>query len=121
MRILLSGLLAASMLLPAIAPTAAYADPDWHGDRGDRHDRGGWHGDRHDRGYGRPDGWRQFRRGERFDQRRAWNYGEIDYRAYHGLRVPPRGYHWVRNGNDAVLVGITSGIVAGIVAGAIMR
>ena len=126
MRKLLTGLLAASMLIPTIAS----ADPDRHnGDRGDQRDRGGdhrggdrgWH-DRDRRGYGgRPDGWRQFHRGERFDQRRAWNYGEVDYRVYRGLRPPPRGYHWVRNGNDAVLVGIASGIVAGVVAGAIMR
>jgi Ni/Co efflux regulator RcnB len=32
---------------------------------------------------------------------------------------PPRGYRWVRNGNDAVLIGITSGIVASVIAGAI--
>ena len=60
-----------------------------------------------------------WRRGERFDYRRARNYRVInDYRVYR-LRTPPRGYHYVRSGNDAVLVGITSGVIAGIIAGAI--
>jgi Ni/Co efflux regulator RcnB len=60
-----------------------------------------------------------WRRGERFDYRRARNYRVInDYRVYR-LRTPPRGYHYVRSGNDAVLVGITSGVVAGIIAGAL--
>ena len=60
-----------------------------------------------------------WRRGERFDYRRARNYRVItDYRGYR-LRTPPRGYHYVRSGNDAVLVGITSGVIAGIIAGAI--
>ncbi|GAA0337755.1 RcnB family protein [Sphingomonas oligophenolica] len=60
-----------------------------------------------------------WRRGERFDYRRARNYRVInDYRGYR-LKAPPRGYHYVRSGNDAVLVGITSGVIAGIIAGAI--
>ncbi|HZU64500.1 MAG TPA: RcnB family protein [Novosphingobium sp.] len=134
MRKILNTLLAAALVAPMLAPAAAMADPydhggpGWHGDRdhgpgpggpGWHGDRGpGWHGDRgwHD---GRPGDWRQFRRGERFDRDRAWRYGELDYRAYHGLRRPPRGYHWVRNGDDALLIGITSGIVASVIVGAI--
>lgn len=66
----------------------------------------------------RPQYRHDWRRGERFDYRRAHNYRVInDYRGYR-LRTPPRGYHYVRSGNDAVLVGITSGIIAGIIAGA---
>jgi len=61
---------------------------------------------------------REFRRGDRFDQRYARNYREIrNARVYH-LRQPARGYRWVQNGNDALLVGITSGVVAAIVANA---
>jgi Ni/Co efflux regulator RcnB len=63
--------------------------------------------------------YRNWRRGERFDRRYAQNYRQIDYRQYRGLRAPPRGYHYVRSGNDAVLVGITSGLIAAVVAGAI--
>ncbi len=60
-----------------------------------------------------------WRRGERFDYRRARNYRVInDYRGYR-LQAPPRGYHYVRSGNDAVLVGITTGVIAGIIAGAL--
>ena len=60
---------------------------------------------------------RAWRKGERFDSRYARNYRQIDYRQFHGrLKAPPRGYHYVQSGNDAVLVGITSGIVAAVFA-----
>jgi Ni/Co efflux regulator RcnB len=59
---------------------------------------------------------RNWQRGQRFDSRYARNYRQIDYRQYHGLRTPPRGYRYVQSGNDAVLVGITSGIIAAVFA-----
>lgn len=62
---------------------------------------------------------RAWRKGERFDRRYAQNYQEVDYRRYRGLRAPPRGYRYVRSGNDAVLVGVTTGIIAAVIAGAI--
>ncbi|KQM65713.1 hypothetical protein ASE75_05615 [Sphingomonas sp. Leaf17] len=61
-------------------------------------------------------GWRK---GERFNRLQARNYRVIDYRQYRGLRAPPRGYRYVQSGNDAVLVGITSGIVAAVLSGVI--
>lgn len=61
-------------------------------------------------------GWRK---GERFDRRYARNYRQIDYRQYRGLPAPPRGYRYVQSGNDAVLVGITSGIITAVLTGAI--
>jgi Ni/Co efflux regulator RcnB len=60
--------------------------------------------------------YRNWKRGDRFDQRYARNYRQIDYRQYRGLRAPPRGYHYVQSGNDALLVGVTTGIVAAVVA-----
>ncbi|TPG09665.1 hypothetical protein EAH84_13515 [Sphingomonas oligophenolica] len=63
--------------------------------------------------------YRNWRKGERFDRRYAQNYHVIDYHRYRGLRAPPRGYHYVRSGNDAVLVGITSGLIAAVIGGAI--
>ena len=62
---------------------------------------------------------RNWRKGERFDSRHATNYRQIDYRRYHGLKAPPRGYRYVQSGNDAVLVGVTSGIIAAVFAHAI--
>ena len=124
----LSAAIAASLLLPAVAPTAALAqdrhDQDQRGgdhrgpdNRGPDHRGADWRGgpDRRD---GPPMGWHQYRRGDRFDRNHAWRYAEIDYRQYHRLRPPPRGYHWVRNGDDALLVGIASGVVASIMIGA---
>ncbi len=62
---------------------------------------------------------RNWRRGERFDYRRAPNYRVLnDYRSYR-LQAPPRGYRYVRSGNDAVLVGVTTGLIAAVIAGAI--
>ncbi|WP_242124689.1 RcnB family protein [Sphingobium sp. Sx8-8] len=67
----------------------------------------------------RKDDHRRWARGQRFDRRYARDYRVInDYRGYR-LKAPPRGYHWVRSGNDAVLVAIASGIVASVITGAI--
>jgi Ni/Co efflux regulator RcnB len=60
--------------------------------------------------------YRSWQRGQRFDSRYARNYRQIDYRQYRGLRAPPRGYRYVQSGNDAVLVGITSGIIGAVFA-----
>jgi Ni/Co efflux regulator RcnB len=64
---------------------------------------------------------RNWRRGERFDYRQAHNYRVInDWRGYRGrhLYAPPRGYHWVRSGNDAVLVAVAGGLIGAVLAGA---
>jgi Ni/Co efflux regulator RcnB len=81
---------------------------DYRGNK-DRFDNG--HDNRrHDgeRGAG-PD--RSFYRGERLpsDYRRP-QYVVNDWRG-HGLRNPPRGYHWVQTGGDYVLVAIATGII----------
>jgi Ni/Co efflux regulator RcnB len=60
--------------------------------------------------------YRSWHKGQRFDSRYARNYRQVDYRQYRGLQAPPRGYRYVQSGNDAVLVGITSGIVAAVFA-----
>lgn len=67
--------------------------------------------------------YRRFAKGQRFDRRYAQNYRVVDWRQYRGRRLyaPPRGYHWVRSGNDAVLVGVTSGIIGAVIAGAILN
>lgn len=64
---------------------------------------------------------RNWRRGERFDYRQARNYRVVnDWRSYRGrhLYAPPRGYHWVRSGNDAVLVAVAGGVIGAVLAGA---
>lgn len=59
-------------------------------------------------------------------QARHWNRGDrlpsayrgrgyvMDHRAY-GLGAPPRGYQYVRVGNDAVLTAVATGIIASVV------
>jgi Ni/Co efflux regulator RcnB len=39
----------------------------------------------------------------------------VEYRRYH-LRRPGHGQHWVRVGNEYLLIGIASGVIASIVA-----
>lgn len=116
-------------LAAAIVTTPVLAAPGWnHDDRGrseQRHDRGDRF-DRHDRNdrFDRGDrrghvDYRTWHRGDRFDNRYAYNYRVIDNPRFYRLHDAPRGYRWVRSGNDAVLIGLTSGIVASVFANAI--
>ncbi|TPG43655.1 hypothetical protein EAH79_02875 [Sphingomonas koreensis] len=63
--------------------------------------------------------YRSWARGQRFDAHYARNYQVVNnYRGYRGLYQPPRGYHWVRSGNDAVLVALTGGLIGAVIGGA---
>ena len=65
--------------------------------------------------------YRRWAKGQRFDHRYAQNYRVVnDWQRYRGRRLyaPPRGYHWVRSGNDAVLVAVTGGLIGAVIAGA---
>lgn len=61
-------------------------------------------------------------------QTRQWSYGQAmptyyrsnqyvvnDYSRY-GLRAPPRGYQYIRSGNDVVLANSNNGLIAAIIA-----
>lgn len=63
--------------------------------------------------------YRHWARGERFDARYASNYRVVSYRDHGRLYAPPRGYHWVQSGNDAVLVAITSGLIGAVIGSAL--
>ena len=110
MKKFLLSLAAASTLigLPAAAEAQAYRHNENRGRVEQRHDNHRAQATRY----------RDFRKGERFDYRYARNYQVIsNARAYH-LRTAPRGQHWVRSGNNALLVGIASGIIASVIANA---
>ena len=49
-------------------------------------------------------------------QYRGHTYVVNDWRGHH-LSAPPRGYHWIQNGGDYVMVAIATGIVAQIILG----
>jgi Ni/Co efflux regulator RcnB len=52
-----------------------------------------------------------FYRGDRIpSEYRSHQYVVDDWRG-HGLRAPPRGYHWVQTGGDYVLVAIATGLI----------
>jgi hypothetical protein len=70
----------------------------------------------HGRHYGHHGRWA---RGEVLPyQYRTRSYIVSDYRRYR-LRSPPRGYHYVRSGDDVLLTAIASGIISAVLANAI--
>jgi Ni/Co efflux regulator RcnB len=70
--------------------------------------RPSWGGQDAERGAGPA---RDFHRGQRLPSYyRSKQYVVDDWRG-HGLRNPPRGYHWVQAGGDYVLVAIGTGII----------
>jgi len=122
----------AAVAASVLATPVLAAPSDRHDDRGDRYsqnDRDGRnyrnvHVDRrvqkqvvirHDNRRG-PAQYRSWNRGDRFDNRYARNYRVISSPRAYRLYDAPRGYRWVQSGNDAVLVGITSGIIASVMA-----
>jgi Ni/Co efflux regulator RcnB len=108
-------------------------DHDGRNDRGQidqRHDdRGRYDGRRDDRSnfdrrdyrgaYGHQVQHRNWARGERFDYRYAPNYRVIYNPGQYRLHSAPRGYRWVQSGNDAVLIGLTSGLIATVLVNSI--
>lgn len=64
---------------------------------------------------------RHWTKGQRFDRRYATSYRVINNPRAYRLSSAPRGYQWVRSGNDAVLIGLTSGIVGAVIGNAIYR
>ena len=49
-------------------------------------------------------------------QYRTHQYVVNDWRG-HGLKAPPRGYHWVQNGSDYLLVAIATGVISQLILG----
>jgi Ni/Co efflux regulator RcnB len=96
----------------------ALAQGEGHRD-GARHDNGrhnGRGGDerRDERGAGPDQSWH---RGDRMPvEYRHRNYVVDDWRGHH-LSAPPRGYYWVQNGSDYLLVAIASGVIAQLILG----
>ena len=111
--------------------------------RDDRSDRREWRQDNRDdrrefrqdqRAYGR---WQQSQRrynagryhAPRGYQQRDWSYGQrmpsyyrsnqyvVSNYGQYGLRAPPRGYHYVRSGDDVVLAAIAGGLITAVIAG----
>jgi Ni/Co efflux regulator RcnB len=81
-------------------------------DRYGNHDNGrhlGWQNTRYDR---YPDGGRRWNRGDRLPMEyRDRQYIVSDWRG-HQLSAPPRGYQWVQNGSDYLLVALATGLIA---------
>ncbi|MBU1346236.1 MAG: RcnB family protein [Alphaproteobacteria bacterium] len=61
-------------------------------------------------------------------QVRSWSYGQripsnysrgyvVNNYSSYGLRAPPRGYQYVRSGNDVVLAAVAGGLITAVIAG----
>jgi Ni/Co efflux regulator RcnB len=109
MKTFLFSLAAASTVLAV--PVAASAQDYRHNDNRGRIEQ------RHEQ-HVQAQRYRDFRRGERFEARYARNYQVIGNPRAYRLHTAPRGQHWVRSGNSALLVGLASGIVAAVIANA---
>lgn len=59
---------------------------------------------------------RQWQYGQRMPAQYRTSYYVVDHRQY-GLRAPPRGYQYVRHGNDVLLTAIATGVIASIIVG----
>ena len=59
---------------------------------------------------------RQWSYGQRMPSYYSRGYVVNNYSAY-GLRAPPRGYHYVRSGNDVVLAAVAGGLITAVIAG----
>ena len=131
---ILSASIAACLGLGSLAVQAQPGPPPGRGNghgqqdmrHGGRHDDRGRHEQRHDR--------RDDRRADRHDngrrgggpdhnwykgsrvppQYRSQHYVVNDWRGHH-LSAPPRGYHWIQNGGDYLLVAIATGVIASMV------
>jgi Ni/Co efflux regulator RcnB len=116
-KFILAALAATVAVTPVLAaPGQNHNDRSRYEQRNDRNDRH----DRFDRNDRRDQNqYRSWNRGQRFDSRYARNYRVISTPRSYRLYDAPRGYRWVQSGNDAVLVGITSGIIASVLANAI--
>jgi Ni/Co efflux regulator RcnB len=118
-KFLIASIAASMLATPMMATTADAAPMQRHGTTAVRHEPGRTVVT-HRTTYRQPE-YRRWNRGERFDARYAQRYQVINnWQAYRGRRLyaPPRGYHWVRSGNDAVLVAVTGGLIGAVLAGA---
>jgi Ni/Co efflux regulator RcnB len=134
-KTLLSGLALAVVATTGFAGTANAAPPNYNQNqqrddhrgndhRNDNNFRNGAYvvnGHRYERARGpawhAPKNWQRhnWQRG----QRMPTEYRRVvvnDYRNYH-LAPPPRGYQYVRDGNDIVMTAIASGIIGAVIAG----
>jgi Ni/Co efflux regulator RcnB len=113
MKKLILAALAASVVASPVLASPWDNGPRDHG-RYEQRDNDHGRYDRHDRIE-----YRNWSRGDRFDSRYARNYRVIEVPGHYHLHPAPRGYRWVQSGNDAVLVGVTTGLIASVMAGAL--
>lgn len=111
-------ILLAALAATVLTTSTAYAQHGPGPGRG--HDRD-YRGDRYEQSHGG----RHDHRGPHKDVRKKrnhWSKGQrvpkeyrrhVDYRRHH-LKAPPRGYQWVENDGQYLMIGIATGLIAAI-------
>jgi Ni/Co efflux regulator RcnB len=111
-------LLPIALALSFLAPAAALAQPENHGGPpGMEHEHGSDnHGGEREAPHASPGhheamkSHRDWHRGDRFEGHRY----VLDWKRHH-LRQPPRGYQWVHDGDQYVMIAIASGVIADVI------
>jgi Ni/Co efflux regulator RcnB len=101
-NVILSAVFAMSLTMPGLA----FAEGNGEQDRG--HDE---HAQQNERGAG-PN--HSYHKGDRLPAAEHTKQYEVNDWRGRNMREPPRGYHWVRSGNDYVLAAIATGVIADI-------
>ena len=102
-------LTATVLALSLLFPTAAFAQQS----HSDNRDRDTSHVEKQHKQQPRAN---EHKKGAKFERSRASHYQVIDYRSHKNLRQPPKGYRWVRDGSDALLIRTSNGIVSAVVS-----
>lgn len=107
-KVIFSAIMAMSLVTGGSAFAQDHGDRD-HGDR-DHNDRGHEeHARQEERGAG-PN--HAYHRGDRLPAREHTRQYVVNDWHDRNLRAPPRGYHWVRSGDDYILAAIATGVIA---------
>ncbi len=101
-NVVFSAVMAMSLAMPG------FALAEGNGEQGRGHDE---HGQQNERGAG-PN--HSYHKGDRLPAAEHRKEHVVnDWRA-RNMREPPKGYHWVRSGDDYVLAAIATGVIADI-------
>lgn len=108
--------LVATALLGTSMASFAQSGPDHHDDgHGGGHEmHAGGPGGHGGPDHGGPVPHRDWHNGDRLPSDYRQNRYVVGDWHQHGLRQPPRGYHWVNVNGDYVLAGIATGVIASI-------
>jgi Ni/Co efflux regulator RcnB len=103
-------ILLATIALSMFATPAAFAQ-QYRGDRDQGRGHGGYEQQHRQPQMKKQDYRKRWSKGQRVPSQARGN--RVDYKRHH-LKAPPRGYQWVENDGQYLMIGIASGLIAAI-------